>query len=156
MPFRRWFLLPALVLALTLYAVGLAGCDEGDQAGETTSIPGPPPTSGAAGETKSPGLYDLGGTRREAYGFLEQIDLEGGFWALIDAVPGAPFDEEEVVVVVANPDAVGFDWAGHTGDYLRLEGTILEGVSVRMAGPELRVDSVEVIATPPPAATGGT
>jgi hypothetical protein len=132
-----------ILLALTalLSLALLAGCGSGDDTasgGSTSSL-------GAVDDAATPappGLYDLPDGRKQALGVLEYRDLEGGFWAVVQAYPGQPTTQAGVVAVLANAEALEVDLEALEGSYVRADGKVLEGASVRMAGPELEVDEL--------------
>lgn len=96
-----------------------------------------------------PGLYELAGGRVRALGVLAYRDLEGGFWAVIDASPGLPVAPDvHVVAVVTNAaDLTSVDFEALEGHLVAVEGTLLDGATIRMAGPELDADSVTAVTT---------
>lgn len=79
-----------------------------------------------------------------ALGVLEWIDLEGGFYALT----GAPGDGG-TIAVVANPQDIITELEAFVGSPVELQGTLVEGASIRMAGPEIAVDSITQITEAP-------
>ncbi len=110
-------------------------------------------------EIPVPGLYELDDGRLRAVGTLARIDLEGGFWALVE--PSA--DEAEsgssastILAVIANPEEVMTELADLEGSYVAATGTPFDGVSIRMAGPELVVTTIEYLADSLESTTGIT
>ncbi len=130
--------------------LGLVGCssperpslDETPPAGDPASGTTPAPPSGS-----TPGITQLEGDRITAEGWLAYIDLEGGFYAIQD---GPPSDTPEVtvdvatVIVIANSVDFSAELEQLTGSYVIATGTLLDGVSIRMAGPEMMLESIEL------------
>lgn len=90
-----------------------------------------------------PGLYDLPGGRKRALGTLEYRDLEGGFWVIVHRIPSREASSAPTIVVLANGREAGAP--GLEGRYVFADGEMLEGVSIRMAGPEMRVESLREV-----------
>jgi hypothetical protein len=126
----------ALVMAVAL-ALVTAGCGEAD------TSPQEPADGDSLGQLAPPGLYELEGGRTQALGVLAQRDLEGGFWAVVSAYPGETADEAEVVAVIANAEQLDVDLGALEGSFVKAEGQLLDGASIRMAGPELEADKLE-------------
>lgn len=103
---------------------------------------------GAAGVQPERGLTDFDGSRVEAAGVLEWVELEGGFWAV---TRGATEDDQaaDVIVVLANGDEFRDELAPLEGRDVVVTGTRLDGVSIRMAGPEIEMDSIEELSDSP-------
>lgn len=112
-----------------------------------------PPDSGAAGGASgmrlANGLYDMPDGTVQALGTLAYVDLEGGFWAITGA-PGQ--DSGSVIAVIAN----GADLAGTLrplqGKTVSAVGKRLDGASIRQAGPEIEVTTIEEVTDTPGAA----
>ncbi|GAB4264298.1 MAG: hypothetical protein Kow00122_19880 [Thermoleophilia bacterium] len=80
-------------------------------------------------------------------GVLRRVDLEGGFWAVTNALPGGEPDEgDKIIAVLANADDLGLDLESLEGAYVSAVGKLLGGASVRMAGPELQLDTLAKVA----------
>lgn len=93
------------------------------------------------------GLHSMEDGTVVALGHLERIELEGGFYALTGAPEGGGN-----IAVIANPDHFKSELAGLVGATVEVHGTLSEGASIRMAGPEVMIDSVrEITDTPGPA-----
>lgn len=96
-----------------------------------------------AGVTPAPGLTRLGGGRAVGYGWLVETDLEGGMWQVVDQP--ASSDVAAKVVAVLLPGKVTVEQLDRVrGTFVGAEGVLQEGVSIRMAGPELVVDALRV------------
>lgn len=134
-------MLAALVL-VSLLALG--GCTANTGSGGSTT---PPPQSTPDTNTLSPrlgmmpGLYDQADGGAVAVGTLEYVDLEGGFWAITQGAL-AEGNTEGIVAVVSNGEELAATLEPLKGKQVRAEGTRFEGVSVRMAGPEVVVTSI--------------
>ncbi len=146
--------LMTLLLALSL-AVVLAACSSPDE--PETDVPAGEPEVGApdempGGETRpAPGLYDLGDGTAQAIGTLSWVDLEGGFWAVTDPT-AAEGEGATAIAVIANGDELDGELRPLEGSMVALTGERFEGASIRMAGPEIVVETVEVIDDTPGAA----
>jgi hypothetical protein len=141
-----------LLISILLAAMLLVGCgsnDEGGSAGTTAQGTAGGQTDDTTGG-KQPGLNDLADGRKEAVGVLDHRDLEGGFWAIVQATEGEPTEEAPVVAVLANAEALGVDLEDLQGSYVRAEGSIVDGPSIRMAGPEMEADLLEPAESPAP------
>jgi hypothetical protein len=78
-----------------------------------------------------------------AIGTLEWVDLEGGFWAIID---GSQSDTAGgTVVVIADPTGFESELDALRGRAVSVIGTRFDGASIRMAGPEIEITSIEEI-----------
>ena len=142
----------ARMIAIALTAVmtlALMGCSTTSPVGST---PEPLPAENpSAGSRLAPGFYDLADGTAQVVGTLEYRDLEGGFWTVVGGTE-AEGNVGTVVAVIAN----GIDFEQQLkvldGRTVIVDGTRLEGISVRMAGPEIEATSVrELIDTGGPA-----
>lgn len=133
----------AFVLALML-GLTLAGC---------TSVETPDGASGdAAGGTRlANGLYDHEDGSITALGVLKWVDLEGGFYAITGA-PMSEGDPDANIAVIANAGEFAAELEALTGTTVQVTGTRFDGVSIRMAGPEIAIDSIVAITDTPGAA----
>ncbi|MHB1135586.1 MAG: hypothetical protein ACYCXR_09165 [Coriobacteriia bacterium] len=133
----------ALVLALLL-GLALVGCSA-----ETPDAEAPGDAAGdaAGGLRLANGLYDQEDGSVIALGVLEWIDLEGGFYALTGSPEG-----DGNIAVIANADEFTDELEGLTGKTVQVTGTRLDGASIRMAGPEITIESIEEISDTPGAA----
>jgi len=103
-----------------------------------TSTPVPGRTTAPA-----PGLTRPASGPAIAYGWVMHQDLEGGFWALVDRPRSPSTAGQPTIVVVLLPGvAPEADIARLEGSYARATGTVADGVSARMAGPEMKVDAI--------------
>jgi len=132
----------ALLLAIALAAV-LAGCAASEPDVSTPEQPVDQPGD-AAGIRLAPGLYDQEDGTVLATGVLEYRDLEGGFWAIIDTTDAAGPDGK-VVAVIANGADFAEELESLKGKGVDVMGKRAEGASVRMAGPEIEMTSIEAI-----------
>ncbi len=134
----------ALALALSL-ALVLVGCAADDPA---TDEPNGAVDTPGADLRLAPGLYDLEDDAVQAIGTLTWVDLEGGFWAVVDTT-GA---EDTNVAVIANGDELADVLAPLEGRQVSVVGERFDGMSIRMAGPEIIAETVEEIDDAPSAA----
>lgn len=124
----------ALVSLLLLAAcTGQPGAGPKDGGSREGTMPG---TDAPA----TPGLYDLGGGRKQALGTLEYRGIEGGVWVVLDRLPGSEEDAETIVVIVNADD---FSPESLKGRFVAANGRMLDGVGIRMAGPEMEAESLE-------------
>jgi hypothetical protein len=131
-----------LILALALGAA-LAGC-------ASTAEPEPgvtDPGDAAGGMRLANGLYDQEDGSVIALGVLEWVDLEGGFWALTGSPEG-----DGNIAVIANADEFADELQALEGKTVSVAGARFDGVSIRMAGPEVVIESIEEISDTPGAA----
>jgi hypothetical protein len=127
-------------IALTAALAACSTPPPGAQPGQTgpTATPAPGRVTAPA-----PGLQRPASGPAIAYGWVVHLDLEGGFWALVDRPPAPSVAEQPKVVVVLLPGVVPEpDIARLEGGYARATGTVSAGVSARMAGPEMKVDAI--------------
>jgi hypothetical protein len=97
-----------------------------------------------AGLRLAPGLYDLSEEEGvHAVGTLVWRDLEGGFWAIAENVNGASENEGENIAVIANGEDFRDQLEPLEGREVIVTGERFDGMSIRMAGPEIVMDSVE-------------
>jgi hypothetical protein len=135
-----------LVLALAgpLVACGPIGTTKpAENPGSTPSTPGPP-SDGAAPTSLAPGLYELADGSAQARGTLQYRDLEGGMWVIVGGT-AATGDAGKIVAVVANAGEFASQLDGLKGAQVIATGKRLDGASVRMAGPEIAVTSIEKV-----------
>lgn len=127
---RLDLLVPGALIVVAL----VAGC-----AAPSGSSPAPVPGSSAA--RPAAGMTDLGGGRAAAYGWLTEVDLEGGTWEVVSQPPTSSVAGGVVAVLV--PGTVTTAQLGKArGVFVGAEGVLQEGVSIRMAGPEIVVDTL--------------
>ena len=126
----------AIVLALALALTGCAASDTTDEV--------PPVDDGAAGLRLANGLYDQENGTALALGTLEWVELEGGFYA----ITGSP-EGDGNIAVIANPDEFADELEALLVKTVSVTGTRFDGVSIRMAGPEIIVESIEEITDTP-------
>lgn len=133
----------ALALALVV-GVAIAGC----AAAESPDTGTPGDGGGAAGGLRlANGLYDQEDGSVIALGVLEWVDLEGGFYALT----GSP-DGDGTIAVIANADEFEDELEALVGKTVQVTGARSDGASIRMAGPEVVIESIEEISDTPGAA----
>lgn len=130
----------AVATALTVAAV--AGCTAAPPVsvapGGTT---GNPAAGGGPGATRiAPGLYDMPDGTVQAVGTLAWRDLEGGFWAVVGGAGGS---SDTVLAVLTGAGKDDPAYSALAGQPVMVVGTRVEGASVRMAGPEIQVKSIE-------------
>jgi hypothetical protein len=136
-----------LVVALAAAACFSAGCVGGPSSPEKPASapvqsPTAPPASDAAGSQLAPGLYELEDGTSQAVGTLERRELEGGFWVVTGGT-AAEGDEGSTVAVIANGDDFESELKQLEGRSVVVTGRALDGASIRMAGPEIEMASIE-------------
>lgn len=123
--------LAPLVVAVLVVAL-VSGCRTGSRSDE-------PPSD-------VPGIREQADGSVVAVGTLEWVDLEGGFWAVTadsvgDATPPA------TIAVIANGADFESVLRPLAGETVSVSGRRFEGISIRMAGPEIEMVSVEPLET---------
>jgi len=137
---NRTLWLLCLVVLTAMFA--LVGCASDSQEPDSSDVdtPAGADDSPAGGLRLADGLYDLEDGTAQALGRLEYVDLEGGFWAV---VTGGTGEDAETVVVIANGDEFAEELEALEGKTVSVVGTRLDGVSVRQAGPEMEMETIE-------------
>ena len=90
--------------------------------------------------TVEPGIKNLPDGQVQAAGRVIHFDLEGGFWALTRPSDDHYTATSDIVVVVVNAEEVGLPQ--YEGQDVAVNGTLIEGASIRMAGPEMTAEEV--------------
>lgn len=147
---KRILLLASLAaLALALVVGGCAAPEpKAEEPSPPAQAPSESPSGDAAGLRLAPGLYDIEDGKVQALGILEYRDLEGGFWAVTDTTV-TEGGEAKVVAVIANSDYFMRQLEPLKGKTVNVIGKRLDGASIRMAGPEIEVESItEMTDTP--------
>lgn len=106
-----------------------------------------PPSDGAAGMRLANGLYDIEDGKVQAIGNLAYRDLEGGFWAVVGGV--GEDAEDDTIVVIANGSEFAEELKALEGKLVNVIGTRADGASIRMAGPEMNMESIEEMSDTP-------
>lgn len=140
-------ILLALLLALTLGACAAESPGDGSDAAPPTDGVSTPPGEDPAGLRLANGWYDQGDGTVLALGTLEWVDLEGGFYALTGSPEG-----DGNIAVITNADEFATELEALVGKTVQVTGMPFDGASVRMAGPEIVITSVEEISDTPGAA----
>lgn len=135
-----------LGIALAVSLVVLAGCSPSPtQPTEKPAAPAEDPTSSLR---LANGLHELEDGKVIAIGILERSDLEGGFW-LIATEETAPSGTPKTAAVIANGSDFEQELKALEGKQVSAEGKKLDGASIRMAGPEIEISSIEEITDTP-------
>ncbi len=79
---------------------------------------------------------------------MEYRDLEGDFWVVIGGTE-AEGDAGKVVAVIVNGDDFADQFTAHQGLSFVVDGTRLDGASIRMAGQEITATRVKPAADDP-------
>jgi len=140
LPVRALFMIPVLaaVLAVSVFGVRCtpAPRDPGGTTAPGTSTPGPAVQPRSSYSQRADGTV-------EAIGFVGRSDLEGGFWALYDNPIGpSSASQPRILAVLLAGDVTESAIAALDGAHVTLTGRPQPGASVRMAGPEVRVDTI--------------
>lgn len=138
-----------MVLGMLLALVVLVGCTQAEVP-PTGEVP-PAAENPAAGIRLAPGLYDLEEGTVQAVGTLGYSDLEGGFWVVTGGTE-AEGNVGETVAVIANGVDFEEQLSPLEGSQVLITGTRLDGASVRMAGPEIEMTTIEEFSDTPGAA----
>lgn len=138
----------AVIVTALILVAALAGCGV-----DSVSEPGPvPPSSDAGSSQLAPGLHDREDGTVEARGWLVRVNLEGGFWAVQATAPYSsqtpPPGTSNNVAVISNAEEFDPNLAAAVGNYVSVIGERFDGASIRMAGPEIVVRSIEVLPDP--------
>ncbi|PKQ38331.1 MAG: hypothetical protein CVT59_03665 [Actinobacteria bacterium HGW-Actinobacteria-1] len=130
------------VLVIGILAIALIGCAaKTEPAADQGSTP-PVTGDAAAGSRLAFGLHDLEDGTVQAVGTLEYRDLEGGFWAIVGGTE-ADGNAGTVVAVIANPEEFTSQLETLSGKTVTATGKRFEGASIRMAGPEITITSIQ-------------
>lgn len=136
----------AAALALAACTGGGAGGGGGTQPTPASQTPTPAPAAHlAALEKHADGTAD-------AWGYVTRMQLEGGFWALVKVPPyqkGLTAGGNPTIVVLLPGAVSDAAIAGNQNTFVHVTGKLATGPSIRMAGPEMTVDTIEP-ATPKP------
>jgi hypothetical protein len=128
---HSWVRLAATAALVALALAVVTGCSASE--GDSDEVSG--------GHQGTPGIETQPDGGARASGYLNRSELEGGFWVLT----AEESEESLVVAVLVGAEDLGMDLEDHIGELSIAEGTLVEGgASVRMAGPELEVDSLTV------------
>lgn len=131
---KSWRNVVVGLLAIVLL-VGLAACTTDKPAEET------PEDDGEVLETTETASYieDIGDGKVRVAGVLTYTNLEGGTWAIVDDT----VDPAENLAVVSNFADMESKLKALEGKSVIAEGELSQGASIRMAGPEMTVSSIE-------------
>jgi hypothetical protein len=114
-----------------------------------TSIGAPATSALPASRTVAPGITEWADGTVEVTGYVQWMELEGGFWALVDRAAHVDGSRQPKVVAVLLPGPVSETTIStFNGSYVVARGRMQGGASIRMAGPEVVVDKL-VPALPP-------
>ena len=121
----------ALVILLAVGGTILVGCDAG------------PPTGPVKAGYKTGSLGSA-----EVVGYLSRSDLEGGFWVVYSLPTTSSVAPPNVLAVLLPGSVDESGIAALDGRYVWAAGRVSGGASTRMAGPEILVDSIDVVQAP--------
>lgn len=131
----------SVVLVVLLMGVFLAGCSAEPAPVDEPAVADTEEDAAPVGSFDV-GLNTLDDGRSRAVGVLGYVELEGGFWALYDTDPGEVPEDAPVVAVVANMGELDVSACTLKGKLVAADGVMSDGVSTRMAGPEIIADDV--------------
>lgn len=131
----------AAVIALLALTLGACAGGNGDDTGGTD---GNGSTDGAGSSRLAAGLYDMEDGTVQAVGTLAYQDLEGGFWAIVGGT-GADANTDTIIAVINNSDEFLDQIESLEGKTVLAVGTRFDGATIRMAGPEIVITSIEEI-----------
>ena len=116
---------------------------------EETNVPERPERESASPQQPSDaatklaeGLHSTGDNQWQAVGTLKFSDLEGGFWLL--AKTTGQGKAGKTIVVIANGKTFEQTLKVLEGKRVIVSGKKLDSLSIRMAGPEMEIDSVRL------------
>lgn len=147
-----------LVVLAAATAVALSGC-AGSKAPSTTktpssgvpsSSPGAVPGGPSTGTQLAPGVYDQQDGTVRVVGTLEYRDVEGGTWLITDGTKPVN-DPGKTLAVIANAAQFIDKLQPLKDGSVNAVGKKLDGVSTRMAGPEIELISIEAASEGGPA-----
>lgn len=138
-----------LVFAIAMVAGAVACTLSAEPEPATEPGKSTPPAPGAVAPP-DPALERIEGSKGRAVGTLAYRDLEGGFFAVVDAPPGSTTfaDAPVLAVVVRDGETHGDDLAALVGAYVEVSGTLSDKPTVRMSGPELNAESFRILQEP--------
>ena len=119
-----------LVMLMAAVVMALAACTAGVDSPSGTRV--------------ANGLHEMGDGTVVGVGVLERVELEGGYYALTGSPEGGG-----TFAVIANPDEFASELEALIGATVQVTGTRFEGVSTRMAGPEILIHSIEEVSGSP-------
>lgn len=126
-------------VAVVLTAVAACGC----AVSGGTSADAESPSSGSATRTVSPGINEWADGTVEASGYVLWEDLEGGFWTIKDGPATVAGTKQPKIVAVLLPGSASEQLiSSFNGAYAVVGGRVQGGASIRMAGPEIMVDTI--------------
>jgi len=128
----------ALILTAAVLAGSLVAC------AANPAPPAPAPADGAAGSKLAPGAYVMQDGSTQLLGDLEYRDIEGGTW-LITGGSQAEGTQGTVFGVIANADELAPKLKQLKGKQVIAVGAKVDGVSVRMAGPEYEITQIDAV-----------
>jgi len=121
----------ALAILLAVGGTTLVGCDAG------------PPTGPVKAGYKAGSLGSA-----EVVGYLSRSDLEGGSWVVYSLPTTSSVAPPNVLAVLLPGSVDEGGIAALDGRYVWAAGRVSGGASTRMAGPEILVDSIDVVQAP--------
>ena len=121
----------ALAILLAVGGTTLVGCDAG------------PPTGPVKAGYKTGSLGSA-----EVVGYLSRSDLEGGSWVVYSLPTTSSVAPPNVLAVLLPGSVDEGGIAALDGRYVWAAGRVSGGASTRMAGPEILVDSIDVVQAP--------
>lgn len=133
----------ASAAVVALLALTLGACAGGNGDG-TDGTDGNGTTDGAGSSRLAAGLYDMEDGTVQAVGTLTYEDLEGGFWAITGGT-GTEGNADTIIAVINNSDEFLDQIESLEGKTVLATGTRYDGATIRMAGPEIVIDSIEEI-----------
>ncbi len=128
------------LLILAALALGPVACTSPEPV-DVSAPPSETPGGDPAGSRLAFGLHDLEDGSAQAVGLLEYQEIEGGFWAIVSELT-ADDDTSKIVAVIANGTGLHSELTPLEGKTVMATGKRLNGVSIRMAGPEIEVTEI--------------
>ncbi len=103
------------------------------------------PPDGNGDIRDKPSLQERSDGTAMASGWVTRVDLEGEFWALTAESPRAAESSSAVVAVLLPGKVTEACIASQQEAYVTVEGRLQRGLSTRMAGPEIVVDTISAV-----------
>lgn len=141
-----------LVLMALLSAAAVAGCgDDGNgQSSGTTAVGGTgsdstsPTGSPTTEELPGPGVNEQDDGTVQAIGILAYQDLEGGFWAVVEATELGEVEDADIIAVLGPSEQIPGPVSSYENNYVSVTGTLM-GASIYQAGPFIEVNGIRML-----------
>jgi hypothetical protein len=146
-------LLTIVLLLVTLFsAAAVAGCsdDRDSQNPGTTTTDGTgsggmaPAEDPTSEELPDPGFHEQDDGTVQAIGIFVYRDLEGGFWAVVDANELEDADDADILAILGSSEHIPGPVSSYENSYVSITGTPTRA-SVYQAGPFVEVSGIRML-----------